>query len=385
MSDTVALLVAAGRGRRMSGDIPKQYLDLCGRPVLRHTLEAFCRHPDVGGVRVVIHRDDEADFLATADGLNVGTPIIGGETRQESVRLGLEALSGDGPERVLIHDGARPLVSKEIIDRVLDALRNADGVIPALDVPDTLKRVKDTAVLETVPREGIVRAQTPQGFRFPKILAAHRDTSGQELTDDAAVAEACGLSVVTVPGEEANLKITNDEDLRRAADLLQPAASGVRMGTGFDVHRFGRGDRVRLGGIDIAHERGLSGHSDADVALHALTDALLGALAEGDIGSHFPPSDPQWRGVDSGQFLQHAVELLHKRGGQLLHADLTLICESPKIGPHRDAMRARIAELLGVSADRVSVKATTTEGLGFTGRAEGIATQAAVTVEVPVA
>ena len=384
MSETVALLVAAGRGRRMSGGIPKQYRDLCGRPVLRHAIECFAVHPDVDHVRVVIHPDDDNDFLAAAKGLEIGPPIPGGETRQDSVRLGLEAISSHSPAHVLIHDGARPFVSHPVIDRVLAALEASDGAIPVLEVQDTLKRVADGATRETVPRDGIVRAQTPQGFRYPQILSAHRELAGRHFTDDAAVAEAGGLTVAAVPGAEDNLKITRDEDLERATRILRPPASGVRVGTGFDVHRFGTGDNVILGGISIPHSQGLAGHSDADVGLHALTDAILGALADGDIGSHFPPSDPQWRGADSAQFLTHAVNLLHGRGGTLLHADLTLICETPKIGPYREPMRARIADLLGVDAGRVSVKATTTESLGFTGRREGIAAQSTVTIELPI-
>lgn len=367
----------------MPGERPKQYRNLCGRTVLRHALEAFDAHPGISHVQAVIHPDDAPDFAAAADGLGLPEPIHGGETRQDSVRLGLEAVAGGNPANVLIHDGARPLVSAALISRVIEALATSDGAIPALPVHDTLKRIEGARIGETVTRDNLVRAQTPQGFHFDAILRAHHAARGQSLTDDAAVAEAFGLSVVTVPGAEDNLKITREEDLERAAHILGAGLVETRMGTGFDVHRFADGDAVQIGGISIPHSHALAGHSDADVALHALTDALLGTIADGDIGSHFPPSDPQWRGAASDIFLRHAVGLLHARDGRLVHADLTIICEAPKIGPHRDAMRTRIAEILGTEPGRISVKATTTEGLGFTGRNEGIAAQACVTVEMP--
>ena len=380
MTETVALVVAAGRGTRMSGDVPKQYRLLAGRSVLRRTLEAFVAHPGVSRVCPVIHPDDADAFAAVAEDLDIEAPVHGGATRQDSVRLGLEQLVGTSePDNVLIHDGARPFVTDDLVDRVISALGTADGAVPAIDVHDTLKRTDGTTVLETVERAGLVRVQTPQGFRFSNILAAHRDASGQALTDDAAVAEAFGLSVVTVAGAEENIKITREDDLLRANFWLE-AARETRMGSGLDVHRFADGDSIRLGGIDIAHNQSLAGHSDADVALHALTDALLGAFGDGDIGSHFPPSDARWQGADSAAFLTHAHNLLRARGGVFIHGDLTIICEAPRIGPHRDAMRARIANILGVEAHRISVKATTTEGLGFTGRNEGIAAQASVTI-----
>ena len=380
MTETVALVVAAGRGTRMSGDVPKQYRLLAGRSVLRRTLEAFVAHPGVSRVCPVIHPDDADAFAAIAEDLDIETPVHGGATRQDSVRLGLEQLAGTSePDNVLIHDGARAFVTDDLVDRVISALGTADGAVPAIDVHDTLKRTDGTTVLETVERAGLVRVQTPQGFRFSNILAAHRDASGQALTDDAAVAEAFGLSVVTVAGAEENIKITREDDLLRANFWLE-AARETRMGSGLDVHRFADGDSVRLGGIDIAHNQSLAGHSDADVALHALTDALLGAFGDGDIGSHFPPSDARWQGTDSAAFLVHAHDLLRARGGVFVHGDLTIICEAPRIGPHRDAMRTRIANILGVEAHRISVKATTTEGLGFTGRNEGIAAQASVTI-----
>tara|TARA_R110002110_G_scaffold260260_1_gene475836 strand:- start:17873 stop:18997 length:1125 start_codon:yes stop_codon:yes gene_type:complete len=370
----------------MPGDVPKQYRQLHGRAILRHVLEAFVTHPGISEIRTVINPNDAQRFADASQGLNLAPPVLGGETRQDSVRNGLESLAtGSAPDRVLIHDGARPFVSPALIDRVISALDECDCAIPALPMTDTVKRVGDGAILDTVDRSGLFRAQTPQGFRFSALLSAHeraaQNIDGQSFTDDASIAEAAGLRVATVPGEESNIKITHDDDLNRAAAWLHGARE-TRVGSGFDVHAFGPGNSVRLGGIDIAHSQALAGHSDADVALHALTDAILGAIGDGDIGTHFPPSDPQWQGADSSQFLAHAADLLRQRSGALVHVDLTIICEQPRIGAHRDAMRARIAEILAIDTSRVSVKATTTEGLGFTGRGEGIAAQASVTVTV---
>jgi 2-C-methyl-D-erythritol 4-phosphate cytidylyltransferase/2-C-methyl-D-erythritol 2,4-cyclodiphosphate synthase len=381
--ETVALIVAAGRGSRMPGDVPKQYRHLHGRPILRHVLETFIAHPSISGVYAVIHPDDRARFADVSLGLDIGPPVLGGDTRQESVRNGLETLAaGAAPERVLIQDGARPLTSPALIDRVIDALGEAEGAVPALPLTDTVKRVDGGAVVETVDRSGLFRAQTPQGFRFQALLSAHESAArNSNFTDDASIAEAAGLSVAVVTGEEHNIKITHDDDMARAAAWLHGVRE-TRVGSGFDVHAFGPGGSVRLGGVDIPHSQALAGHSDADVALHALTDAILGAIGDGDIGSHFPPSDPQWHGVDSSQFLNHAANLLRQRHGALVHVDLTIICEQPRIGPHRDTMRARVADILAIDVGRVSVKATTTEGLGFTGRGEGIAAQASVTITV---
>ncbi|MDR3439455.1 bifunctional 2-C-methyl-D-erythritol 4-phosphate cytidylyltransferase/2-C-methyl-D-erythritol 2,4-cyclodiphosphate synthase [Telmatospirillum sp.] len=383
MTRCVALVVAAGRGSRFGGDIPKQWRDLCGRPVLRHSLAAFAAHPSVDAVKVVINPDDRAFYDAAASGLNLGEPISGGPTRQESVRLGLEALSDLAPDVVLIHDGARPFIDAGVISRVIAALKDQPGAIPALPVHDTLKRAgRDATIEATVPRTGLWRAQTPQGFRFPQILSAHRAAQGQDLTDDAAVLEAAGLAVALVQGNEDNLKITTSEDLRRAeARLARPG--DVRVASGYDVHRFTTGDHVTLCNLKIPHDAGLEGHSDADVALHAATDALLGCIAAGDIGRHFPPTDPKWKGADSALFLAHAGALIDGLGGVIVHLDLTIICERPKVGPHRAAMTARVAEILGIAEQRVGVKATTTEGLGFTGRREGIAAQAIATVRLP--
>jgi len=383
MGDTVALVVAAGRGNRFGGELPKQYARLGGRPVLRYSLEAYCRHPGVAAVQAVIHPDDREYYDQAVAGLGLPPPAAGGATRQESVRRGLEHLAAAAPARVLIHDAARPFVDTGTIDRVLRALDAAPGAIAALPVTDTLKQGRDGRIAGTVPRDGLWRAQTPQGFRFAEILAAHRAAAGAEFTDDAAVAEHAGLAVTLVEGGADNLKITSARDLERAERWLAARQDETRVGQGFDVHRFGPGDHVMLCGVRIAHDAGLIGHSDADVGLHALTDAILGALGAGDIGSHFPPSDARWRGAESALFLRHANDLARQRGGRIAHVDVTLICERPKVAPHRAAMVARVAEVLDLATERVSVKATTTEGLGFAGRGEGIAAQATATLRLP--
>ena len=384
MARCVALVVAAGRGSRFGGDVPKQWRDLAGRPVLRHSLGAFASHPAIASVRVVIHPDDRPLYDAAAQGLSLEEPIIGGASRQDSVRLGLEALaaSANPSDCVLIHDGARPFIDAALISRIVRALAVHDGAIPALPVHDTLKRGEQGLICETVPRAGLYRAQTPQGFRFAPILTAHLALAGQDLTDDAAVAENAGLHVALVEGSEDNQKITTANDLERAqARLAGPME--VRVGSGFDVHKFTAGSTITLCNVPIPHDQALEGHSDADVALHALTDAILGAIGAGDIGLHFPPTDPRWKGVDSAVFLAHAGQLAAARGAVISHLDLTIICERPKVGPHRLAMAAKIAEILKIDEGKVSVKATTTEGLGFTGRREGIAAQAVATLKLP--
>jgi 2-C-methyl-D-erythritol 4-phosphate cytidylyltransferase/2-C-methyl-D-erythritol 2,4-cyclodiphosphate synthase len=381
LADCVALIVASGRGQRFGAERPKQYQQLAGRPVLRHCLERFGSHPRVGGVRAVIHPQDRELYDAAARGLALLEPAEGGPTRQESVRLGLESLGAAPPDFVLIHDGVRPLTDAALIDRVLDGLAEHAAVLPALPVTDTLKHVGADGVLGTVERQGLYRAQTPQGFVYDRILAAHR-AAGAVLTDDTAVAEASGLAVAVVAGDEANLKITDPADLARAERLLGGALQ-PRTGLGFDVHRLAPGDGLVLLGVRLPEPLRLIGHSDADVGLHAITDALLGALGAGDIGSHFPPSDPRWAGADSALFLGHAWQLIHAAGGRIEHVDVTLICERPQIGPHRGAMVTRLAELLALPPARVSVKATTTERLGFIGRGEGIAAQAVATVSLP--
>jgi 2-C-methyl-D-erythritol 4-phosphate cytidylyltransferase/2-C-methyl-D-erythritol 2,4-cyclodiphosphate synthase len=382
MAETVALIVAAGRGERAGGGVPKQYRLLTGQPVLRRTVEAFRGHPHVEAVRVVINGDDRASYEAAVAGLELAAPAIGGATRAESVRNGLEALGPAAPRRVLIHDGARPLVSQSLIGRVLDALDNADAAAPFLPVADTLRR-KTAAGYETVAREGLMRAQTPQGFRFDKILDAHRRFSSEHVTDDIALAEMAGMSIAAVAGEETNIKLTTSDDFMTAEKLALASLLDVRTGTGFDTHRFGPGDHVWLCGVKVPHSASLVGHSDADVGLHSLTDAILGAIGAADIGAHFPPSDARWRGAPSHLFLEHAAELVRQRGGFISHVDVTVICERPKVGPHREVMRARLAEILRIDSRRVSVKATTSDGLGFTGRGEGIAAQAVATIRLP--
>ncbi len=381
----IALIVAGGSGQRFGAERPKQYLDLLGKPILRRTLDAFLSHPRITGVQVVIDPAWRAQYDRAVAGLTLPEPVTGGATRQDSVRNGLEALAALAapPARVLIHDAARPLTDAATIGAVIDALDETPGAVAAVPVADTLKRGAHGLVGATVDRDGLWRAQTPQGFRFADILGAHRAAAGLALTDDAAVAEQAGLPVRLIPATEDNFKVTTPDDLTRAARVLMAGLGDIRTGTGFDVHRFTEGDFVTLCGLRVPHDQGLDGHSDADVGLHALTDAILGALAAGDIGSHFPPSDPRWRGADSARFLRHAADLVAERGGIIAHADVTIICERPKVGPHRAAMAARIADILGIAEDRVSVKATTTERLGFTGRGEGIAAQAVATIRLP--
>jgi 2-C-methyl-D-erythritol 4-phosphate cytidylyltransferase / 2-C-methyl-D-erythritol 2,4-cyclodiphosphate synthase len=381
----IALIVAGGSGQRFGAERPKQYLDLLGKPILRRTVDAFLSHPRITGVQVVIDPAWRAQYDRAVAGLTLPEPVTGGATRQDSVRNGLEALAALAapPARVLIHDAARPLTDAATIGAVIDALDETPGAVAAVPVADTLKRGAHGLVGATVDRDGLWRAQTPQGFRFADILGAHRAAAGLALTDDAAVAEQAGLPVRLIPATEDNFKVTTPDDLTRAARVLMAGLGDIRTGTGFDVHRFTEGDFVTLCGLRVPHDQGLDGHSDADVGLHALTDAILGALAAGDIGSHFPPSDPRWRGADSARFLRHAADLVAERGGIIAHADVTIICERPKVGPHRAAMAARIADILGIAEDRVSVKATTTERLGFTGRGEGIAAQAVATIRLP--
>jgi 2-C-methyl-D-erythritol 4-phosphate cytidylyltransferase/2-C-methyl-D-erythritol 2,4-cyclodiphosphate synthase len=369
-----AIIVAAGRGTRAGGGVPKQWRMLAGRPVLAHAVAAFAASVDQ--VLLVLHPDDQAlaeRWLPDVDF------VAGGVTRDASVRNALEALAGSGVDRVLIHDGARPLVRPALIARMIRALDTHEGAAPAVPVTDALWRGTAGLVAGTQDRAGLWRAQTPQAFRFAAILAAHRTHPGG-AADDVEVARAAGLDVAIVEGDEENLKLTFAEDFARAERVLRGRGMDIRLGNGFDVHAFGPGDHVWLCGVRVPHGRGLVGHSDADVGMHALTDAIYGALAEGDIGQHFPPSDPQWKGAESHIFLRHAMGRVAARGLRLTHADVTLICERPKIGPHAVAMRAALAAIMGVEADRVSVKATTSERLGFTGREEGIAALATATL-----
>ncbi len=385
MRRVTALIVAAGRGSRFGGPLPKQYALLDGEPVLRRTIAAFQATPSVDQVIVVIGSGDDARYKAATRGLSLPAPVPGGSSRQQSVLHGLEALAAQAPDFVAIHDAARPFVRPAEIEACLAAASadGIDGAILGIPLADTLKRVGEgQTITETVPRRDLWRAQTPQVFRFARLLAAHRAAASlaadeaTALTDDAAVAERAGLSLVMVAGSEDNRKITT------TADLSLPHME-TRTALGFDVHGFAPGNAVMLGGVAIAHTHALAGHSDADVALHALTDAVLGTIGAGDIGKHFPPSDPQWRGASSDRFLRHAIDLVTTRGGRIVHLDVTIVCEAPKVGPHRDAMVNSIAAIAGVASGRVSVKATTTEGLGFTGRREGIAAQAIATVELP--
>lgn len=384
MASICALVVAAGRGSRFGGDLPKQYLPLGGQMVLRHAVAAMAGHARIENVLVTIRPEDRDLFERAVAGLRVLPPVAGGATRQDSVRLGLEALSAHHPSHVLIHDGARPFPDSALIDRLIDALDHGPAAIPCLPLRDTIKRARDGAIRATLDRAGLYRAQTPQGFHFDAILAAHRAMAGQWLTDDSAVAEAAGMTPLLVEGSEANLKVTTIEDLAAAERLIAVRRSDVRVGQGFDAHGFGPGDHVMICGVEIPHAAGLVGHSDADIGLHAATDAVLGAIGAGDIGMHFPPGDPQWRGASSDRFLRHAADLVEARGGCVAAIDVTIICERPKIGPFRAAMVERVAAILGIASDRVSVKATTTDRLGFTGRGEGIAAQAVVTLRLPL-
>src|SRR3984957_11373221 len=384
MGSIYALVLAAGRGARFGGTLPKQYLPLAGQSVLRHAVTAFLAHEQVAGVQVAIRPEDRGVYETELAGLDLLPPVAGGAERQDSGRLGLEALVRLAPTHVLIHDGARPFPDATLIDRVIDALDRAPAAIPGLPLGDTLKRVSGGVISHTVDRSELWRVQTPQGFHFDAILAAHRAAVGQALTDDAAVAEAAGIAPLIVLGSEANLKITTSDELSAAERLIAARQGDVRIGLGFDVHPFGPGDGLMICGIKIPHSAGVVGHSDADVGLHALTDAILGAIGAGDIGMHFPPSDPQWKGASSDGFLAHAVGLVRARGDNIAALDVTIICERPRIGPHRAAMVERVAAIVGLAPDRVSVKATTTEKLGFTGRGEGIAAQAVATVRLPL-
>lgn len=404
--ENVVIVVAAGRGLRAGSETPKQYRALGGVSVIARSLAAFASHARIDAVLPVIHPDDAALF-ARCVGVLAGDakclpPVPGGDSRQASVLAGLEALAEHNPARVLIHDAARPLIGADLVDRVLAALDAAPACIAALPLADTLKEEAGNQegegdargfVRRTLDRRGLWRAQTPQGFHFAPIMAAHRAARAAgagDFTDDASIAEWHGLSVALVMGSERNIKLTHPEDFALAERLLAASAPAheiraheIRHGTGFDVHAFEPGDHVTLCGVRVPHDAALKGHSDADVGLHALTDAVLGAIGAGDIGDHFPPSDPRWKGAESGQFLVHAASLLAARGGRIVNLDVTLICERPKIGPHKEAMRAAIAGLLGLGVGRVSVKATTTEELGFTGRREGIAAMASATVALP--
>ena len=382
-----SVIVAAGRGTRAGGDVSKQYARIGGRPVLTHTLEAFARHPAITDIVVMIASEDRQLFEQAAAGIDkVRASVEGGPTRQDTVRRGLTAIEHYAPDLVLIHDAARPFVDTATISRVIAALKAHPGAIAGIPVADTLKSAAtDGTIANTVARAGLWRAQTPQGFRYAGIRAAHDAAAAQgrnDFTDDAAIAEWAGLPVALVEGSARNIKITNAEDLALAdRDMRATATLDVRTGSGFDVHTFAEGDHVWLGGVKIPHTHRLEGHSDADVVLHALTDALLGAIGEADIGQHFPPSDPQWKGAPSRIFLEHAAKLVAEKGYAISNVDITVLAEAPKIGPNRPAMKALIAGVLGIAPDRVGIKATTMEGMGFVGRREGIAAMATATIQ----
>jgi 2-C-methyl-D-erythritol 4-phosphate cytidylyltransferase/2-C-methyl-D-erythritol 2,4-cyclodiphosphate synthase len=386
-----AIIVAAGRGSRMGGEGPKQYANFAEKTVLYHAVKAFLLHPEIAQVRVVIHPEDGALYAKALEEFvkekQLLSPVYGGGTRQESVRLGLLSLQ-DTADFVLIHDAARPCVDAATISRVIAGLEGRQGVIPVIPLADTLKRVDAKGrITQTVERAGLFQAQTPQGFDYVGILEAHEQaaTKGIEVTDDAALYEAFGYPVATVPGSVYNKKITTADDLMQIEQQMNKLPD-IRTGSGFDVHRFRDtappSGAIMLGGVAVPHSYAIEAHSDGDVILHALTDALLGTIGAGDIGQHFPPSDPQWKDADSSAFLRHAVGLVTKANGRITHTDVTVICERPKMAPHMLAICAHIAEILGIDASRVSIKATTTEGLGFTGRREGIAAQAVATVVI---
>ncbi|MEC7488472.1 MAG: bifunctional 2-C-methyl-D-erythritol 4-phosphate cytidylyltransferase/2-C-methyl-D-erythritol 2,4-cyclodiphosphate synthase [Pseudomonadota bacterium] len=384
MPHCAALILAGGFGSRVGANIPKQYLFINGKSVLRRTIEIFEAHPLIDSIQVVIGEMDGELYSKTVTGIDICAPVIGGSTRQASGLKGLETLERLSPDLVLIHDAARPLVDHATIDRVINGLEKNSAVLPAIPVSDTLKRSTGVppTVDHTIPRADIWCAQTPQGFRYHQILDAHRRNTDPSLTDDAAIAENAGIAVALVQGNRRNFKITDQEDFERAARVIAGTTPDIRIGSGFDIHTFAEGSHVILCGIKLKHDRALAGHSDADVAMHAVTDALLGAISAGDIGRHFPPGDKKWRGAKSRIFLEHANKLVIHRGGQIGNIDLTIICEAPQISPYAKQMVNSLSGILNIDSSRINIKATTTETLGFTGRREGIAAHASVTVRL---
>jgi 2-C-methyl-D-erythritol 4-phosphate cytidylyltransferase/2-C-methyl-D-erythritol 2,4-cyclodiphosphate synthase len=386
LPSVAVIIVAAGRGTRAGGDVPKAYRAVAGTPMIRLTMEAFAGHPQIACVQPVIHGADRALFDAATQGLALLTPVEGGDTRQASVRAGIEALASHAPDIVLVHDAARPFVPAQLLDRAIAAAANG-AAVPGVPVTDTIKTVDGkSAVVTTLDRAAMRAIQTPQAFAFAPLRDAHRrarDAGREDFTDDAALMEWAGHSVTVFEGDAGNVKLTTGKDFDDADIRRLAALSDIRTGSGFDVHPFAEGDHVWLGGVRIPHTHKLAGHSDADVVLHALVDAILGALAEGDIGVHFPPSDEQWRGASSDKFLRYAVDRVTARGGMIAHINISLVCEEPRVGPHRDAMRARMAEIVGIDAGRIGIQATTAEKLGFVGRGEGIVAMATCTVRLP--
>lgn len=394
---TIALIVAAGNSERFGGNVPKPYIMLGGKPVLRHSIDTFLNHPKIDGVRVVINRKHHMLYKKITRDISIFPPVFGAARRQDSVRLGLEALAHRNPQYVLIHDAARPLIDHATIDRVLEALKHGPAVLPCIPIQDTVRQINSLPLegegshMVLLDRSKLSAAQTPQGFHFEMILDAHRKLAEQEFTDDIALAGALSTRVTSVAGDERNMKLTTTNQLPLFYAMLAPAASvpsapaqETRVGMGFDVHPFDTSPdkQITLCGLKLPHTHALKGHSDADVGLHALVDALLGTMGEGDIGQHFPCNDPKWKGADSQQFLLHATSLLKQRQGEIVNIDLTFIGEEPKISPYRDAMRQQLATLLKLDIRRVNIKATTTEKLGFLGRSEGLAAQAVVTVRI---
>jgi 2-C-methyl-D-erythritol 4-phosphate cytidylyltransferase/2-C-methyl-D-erythritol 2,4-cyclodiphosphate synthase len=387
MARVAAVVVAAGQGLRVGGPVPKQFRRVEGEALLRRSLSALLSVPEIDPIQPVIRVEDRGLYDEAAAGLLVLPPVPGGATRQASVRAGLEALEQHEPDVVLIHDAARPFASAALVERAIAAAQASGAAVPGVPVADTVKTVdKDGHVVETLDRGRLRLVQTPQAFAFQPLLAAHRRAAAegrQDFTDDAALAEWAGMRVTVFDGEPGNIKMTNPDDFARVEAAKAAQLGDIRVGTGYDVHAFGPGDHVVIGGVRLPHTLALTGHSDADVALHALVDALLGALADGDIGAHFPPSDAQWKGASSDRFLAFALDRVKQRGGIVAHLDVTIVCEAPKIGPHRDAIRTNIARIAGIDVSRVAVKATTSERMGFTGRGEGIVALATATVRLP--
>jgi 2-C-methyl-D-erythritol 4-phosphate cytidylyltransferase / 2-C-methyl-D-erythritol 2,4-cyclodiphosphate synthase len=383
---TIAIIVAAGSGERLNSEIPKQYMSLAGEPILRYGVRTFLNHPQIDAVCVVYNPEYRELYKKAVGDLPLISPVSGGKTRQESVLLGLLSVAKYQPTKILIHDAARPLVDNRIISDIVNSLDATNAVIPTLIVDDTIKICENGKIINTVPRDKLMRAQTPQGFVYKEIMAAHEEGKGSVCTDDASLFESLGKEVAIIKGSQNNFKITSKEDLQRA-EVIMDSFYETRVGMGFDAHKFcapkqQEGNFIMLCGVAIPHDMSLAGHSDADVGIHAAVDAILGAISAGDIGTHFPPSDNQWKGANSSIFLAHAAKLVRESGANIINIDITLICEKPKILPNRDRMCETIAKILDIEKSRVSVKATTTEGMGFTGRKEGIAAQAIANIKV---